>query len=38
MSQSASGVQVRVTINALGVSGEYRTRTCEIPPTPPACQ
>ena len=30
MSQSASGVQVRVTINALGLDGEYRTRNCGI--------
>jgi hypothetical protein len=30
VSQSASGVQVLVTINALGLNGEYRTRNCEI--------
>jgi hypothetical protein len=30
ISQSASGVQVLVTINALGLDGEYRTRNCGI--------
>jgi hypothetical protein len=30
ISQSASGVQVLVTINALGLNGEYRTRNREI--------
>src|SRR5258705_13698594 len=30
ISQSAGGVRVLVTINALGLNGEYRTRNCEI--------
>src|SRR6267142_4834273 len=30
ISQSAGGVRVLVTINALGLNGEYRTRNCGI--------